>query len=247
MTNKGDSLGDRMKAYEAVPKLFLMKRTPVIMRLDGKAFHTFTKKLLDTKTTPYSNVMHECMAFAMYQLVKRIQGCVLGYTQSDEITLLLRDYDTLETQAWYDYNIEKMVSVSATIAANAFNYKFKTFQPQHYLEDYAEFDSRVHNIPREEVANNFIWRQQDASRNSVQMLGHYHFSQSSMHGLNNPAVQDKLMLEKGINWNDQPIWAKRGSCAGRETERSTVLIDEQIPIFTADRQYIERHVYPEKL
>jgi tRNA(His) 5'-end guanylyltransferase len=236
-----DSLGDRMKRYEMVPRIYLMRRTPVIIRVDGRAFHTFTKQLkhLDpsVQVTPFSEIMHEAMVAATLALVEDIQGCVLGYTQSDEITLLLRDWDTHETQAWFDYNLQKIDSLAATIASNAFNFTFcqhKVFTSRH---DYVEFDARAYNIPREEVTNNFIWRQQDASRNSVQMLGHFHFSQKEMHGLSNSQVQDKLMLEKGCNWNDMKTWIKRGTCV---LAKPTLLIDEAIPVFTQDRNYIEQ-------
>lgn len=242
---ENDSLGTRMKAYEAVPKNFLMRRTPVIIRIDGKAFHTFTKCLpgLDPalERSPFSNYMHEAMVFTTKKLVENIQCCVLGYTQSDEISLLLRDYDDLETQSWFGNNLQKMVSVSASIATAAFNHDFSECRESHTFSQYALFDARAYNIPKEEVANYFIWRQQDASRNSVQMLGHYHFSQKEMHGKSNPEVQDMLMLQKGVNWNDVDTWAKRGTCV--VARESGVEIDEQIPIFTQDRSYIEQHVY----
>lgn len=235
-----DSFGTRMKAYEGVPKNFLMKRTPVIIRLDGKAFHTFARKLPDAVELPFSKLMHDAMVHATVALVEEIQGCVVGYTQSDEITLLLRDYDTLETHAWFDYNVEKMVSTSATICANGFNCKFRR-NDLRACSDFAKFDSRTFNIPKEEVTNNFLWRQQDASRNSVQMLGHHFFSQKQMHGKNNSQVQDMLMLEKGINWNDIPTWMKRGTCVLRT--KDGIHIDEEIPIFSQDRDYINKHVF----
>lgn len=245
MTTK-DSLGDRMKRYESVTKTHLMRRTPVIIRIDGKAFHTFTKRLKrvdpSLKDTPYSIIMHEAMMATTEALVSGIQGCVLGYTQSDEISLLLRDWDTLETQPWFDGTIQKIVAVSASIATGAFNFTYSKHEIPLDLSDIAHFDSRVSNYPIEEVVNYFIWRQQDASRNSVQMFGHYYFSQKEMHGLNNSEVQDKLMLEKGVNWNDVATWMKRGSCIVRTTvnDRSTIVADDEIPIFTQDREYISR-------
>lgn len=235
--HKGDDLGTRMKRYELTSKTFLMRRTPVIARIDGRAFHTFTKHLITPDDVPFSDVMHDCMVFTMKQLVDNVQGCVMGYTQSDEISLLLRDWDTNDTQAFFDYNVQKMASLMGAIASNAFNFLYSGHQPPARFSDLVQFDARIHNIPKEEVTNYFIWRQQDASRNSVQMMGHHHFSQKKMHGKNNSEVQDMLMLEKGINWNDIPTWMKRGTCYFPRMGT-----DNEIPIFTQDRQYIERHL-----
>ena len=243
---ENDSLGTRMKRYESVTKTHLMRRTPTIIRIDGRAFHTFTKRLKridpSLKDTPYSLIMHDCMMSTTNALVDGIQGCVLGYTQSDEISLLLRDWDTLETQPWFDGSVQKIASVSAAIATAAFNFAYGKYEIPLDFSDLAQFDSRVHNIPVEEVVNYFIWRQQDASRNSIQMFGHHYFSQREMHGLTNSEVQDKLMLEKGINWNDVAIWMKRGSCLDRSTSGGHTMFvrDDEIPIFTQDREYISR-------
>lgn len=246
---KGDSLGDRMKGYEAIPKTFLMRRTPVIIRIDGRAFHTFTKclKQLDPvlAVTPFSDIMHASMVYTTTKLVESIQNCVLGYTQSDEISLLLRDWDQHETQQWFGGNVQKITSISASIATAAFNMVFSRFKTPAEFKDLAQFDARVYNVPKDEVTNYMIWRQQDASRNSVQMLGHFHFTQKEMHAKNNIEVQDMLMLQKGINWNDMPTWAKRGMCVNRLSdveEGGKIVVDEEIPIFTQDRTYIERQL-----
>lgn len=240
-----DSLGDRMKAYEATTQHNLIRRMPVIIRIDGKAFHTYTKRLKhldpDLITVPFSSMMKNAMVETTKALVAEVQNCVLGYTQSDEISLLIRDYDELETQPWFGNNVQKMVSVSASAATAAFNFAFSQYAQPQKLSDMAKFDSRVYNIPKEDVVNYFIWRQNDASRNSVQMLGHYHFSQKQMHAKSNSQVHDMLMLEKGVNWNDLPVWMKRGTCVTR-TENG-LIVDEDIPIFTKDRSYIGSHTY----
>lgn len=234
-----DSLGDRMKQYESITKTHLMRRTPTIIRIDGRAFHTYARRF-KTCGTPFSDAMHELMVATTQVLVNNIQTCVLGYTQSDEISLLLRDWDRHETQQWFDGGLQKIVSISASIASNAFNQRLLQLKEWGLIEfrHFAQFDSRAHSIPLDEVCNYFIWRQQDATRNSVQMLGHYHFSAKQMHGKSNPQVQDMLMLDRGVNWNDIPTWAKRGACVTRAG------VDEEIPIFTADREYIERHLVP---
>lgn len=121
MAKKNDSLGDRMKGYEGVSRNFLTRRVPAIIRLDGKAFHTFTKGM----EKPFDPVLTQAMQETMKYLCENIQGCVLGYTQSDEITLVLTDYATIQTDAWFGYNIQKMCSVSASMATMAFNREFE--------------------------------------------------------------------------------------------------------------------------
>lgn len=282
MSNKKDSLGDRMKEnYENRAKTYLVRRMPVIIRLDGKAFHTFTKGL----KKPYDEIFHNTMNATMKYLCENIQGCKLGYTQSDEITLLLTDYDTLDTDAWFDNNVQKICSVSASMATMAFN-KFLlqeitrydmewkcSFTPQsvqiqnehrEYISNLNEkahkgamFDSRCFNIPEDEVINCFIWRQQDATRNAIQMLGQCNFSHKELQGKSCNDIQDMLMLQKGINFNDMPTEFKRGVCCVKETYwpgkvapgcedcpidatelRTRWVIDKEIPIFTQNRSYV---------
>lgn len=230
-----DSLGDRMKQYESVTKNKVMRRTPVIIRIDGRAFHTYTRRF-KTEDVPFSDVMHDLMVTTTRALVNNVQNCVLGYTQSDEISLFLVDWDRHETQQWFDGGVQKMASISASMASNAFNHRLLQISQGESLgfSDFAQFDARVYNVPMTEVCNYFIWRQQDASRNSVQMLGHYHFSNKQMHGKNNSQVQDMLMLEKGVNWNDLDTWMKRGACVTRSG------VDSNIPIFTTDRYYVDK-------
>ena len=264
MSNKKDSLGDRMKEnYENRSKTYLVRRMPVIIRLDGKAFHTFTKGL----KKPYDEIFHNTMNATMKYLCENIQGCKLGYTQSDEITLLLTDYDTLTTAAWFDYSVQKMCSVAASMATMAFN-KFFAEQEQKYFykhidfltcdgdvsvevdfdSDYyaklshkvgiAMFDARCFNIPKEEVTNCFIWRQQDATRNAIQMLGQCNFSHKELQNKSCNDIQDMLMTQKGINFNDMPTEFKRGVCCVKD---GGWILDKEIPIFTQDRNYVEKH------
>jgi tRNA(His) 5'-end guanylyltransferase len=165
----------------------------------------------------------------MKYLCENIQGCVFGYTQSDEITLILLDYQTLDTDAWFGYEVQKMCSIAASMATMAFNKYFnqeilswsytqkKTFGkdlPQNILtlgqiyataaEKGAMFDARVFNIPKEEVTNLVYWRQLDAARNSVQMVGQANFPHKDLQGKSCNDIQDMLMTQKGINWNDFP-------------------------------------------
>ena len=251
MSNKKDSLGDRMKEnYENRAKTYLVRRMPVIIRLDGKAFHTFTRGM----KKPYDEIFHNTMNATMKYLCENIQGCKLGYTQSDEITLLLTDYDTIDTDAWFDNNVQKICSVSASMATMAFNKYLRENTERYFMEhswdeDYlgifslaitkgAMFDSRCFNIPKEEVTNCFIWRQQDATRNAIQMLGQCNFSHKELHGKSCNDIQDMLMLQRGINFNDMPTEFKRGVCC-RKDENGGWVLDKEIPIFTQDRNYVD--------
>lgn len=260
MSNKRDSLGDRMKEnYENRAKTYLVRRMPVIIRLDGKAFHTFTRGL----KKPYDEIFHNTMNQTMKYLCENIQGCKLGYTQSDEITLLLTDYDTFDTDAWFDNNVQKICSVSASMATMVFNAVFSELYHNAMFEEEdpttnpyfdvmfkklntAMFDSRCFNIPTEEVTNCFIWRQQDATRNAIQMLGQCNFSHKELQNKSCNDIQDMLMLQKGINFNDMPTEFKRGVCCVKEeysideTVRTRWVLDKEIPIFTQDREYVDR-------
>lgn len=276
MANKKDALGDRMKGYENITRNYLTRRVPAIIRLDGKAFHTFTRGMVK----PFDSVMTQAMQQTMKYLCENIQGCVLGYTQSDEITLVLTDYATIKTDAWFGYNIQKMVSVAASMATLAFDRKFiiahgdwfsKSFdngvsdQPGFLQLDSlytskqhcAMFDARVFSIPKDEVCNCLIWRQQDATRNSIEAVGQAFFSQGQLNKKNQSDIQEMLWSQHGINWNNFPTESKRGSCCVKQlfqtpmddphnpgqqiiVTRRRWVVDREIPIFTQDRDYVEK-------
>ena len=245
-----DSLGDRMKQYESIPQNYLMRRTPVIIRLDGCHFHSFTKGL----KKPFDPIMQKSMQDTMKYLCENIMGCVLGYTQSDEITLVLCDYKKLDTQAWFDSRVSKVVSVSSSLATLAFNKAFNKYciseifdNAERYgnllrkkIEQGAYFDSRAFNLQIDEVCNCLIWRQQDAERNSIQSLAQSLFSHKELCGISCKELQNKMFTEKDVNWNDLPTTLKRGSCC-IYTENGW-MIDNEIPIFTQDRDYVERRI-----
>ena len=269
---KKDSLGDRMKKYEGVPKTALMQRNPVIIRIDGKAFHTFTRGF----QRPFDDILIESMQETMKYLCENIQNIKFSYCQSDEISLLLTDYENINTAAWFDYQVQKMCSIAASMATLAFNrafdsrvdvidndifngdddYDFNYLSALHKAQEKgAMFDARCFSIPKEEVCNYFIWRQQDATRNSIQMVGQANFSHKELQNKSCNDIQDMLMTQKSINWNDFPTVQKRGSCCtktgkhtviniqtGEQKERLVWEIDKNIPIFTQDRDYIERLV-----
>lgn len=231
------SLGDRMKRYETTFQSYLSIRTPVIIRIDGKSFHTLTRKM----EKPFDNKLIECMQYTACNLTNKIDGCNLAYTQSDEISLLLVDYKNINTDRWFDYNVQKLTSVSASMATYYFAKRYREV----FKEDVPiAFDSRVFNLPKEEVANYFIWRQQDATRNSIQMLARANFSHKQLHKKSCNQLQDMLMVEKNINWNNLETYKKRGTCIFRKG--SVYTIDINIPIFTKHREYIEDYVYLER-
>lgn len=276
-----DALGDRMKGYENVNRNYLTRRVPVIIRIDGKAFHTFTRGF----KKPFDEILVKSMQDTMKYLCENIQGCVLGYTQSDEITLVLIDYKRLDSCAWFDYNIQKMASIAASMATMAFNKFFKVAIDEYFTSnklvtvltkadlDYnneltryysvldkainngAMFDARCFNIPKDEVCNCILWRQNDATRNSIEMVGHANFSQKQLHQKSCNEIQDMLMVQRGINWNNFPVNLKRGSCCireqysiegsdGKPVVRSKWTIDNNIPIFKGEgREYIEKLIY----
>ena len=272
---KRDDLGNRMKTfYEEIPKTKLMRRTPVVIRIDGKAFHTFTRGF----QRPFDDVLIKTMQETAKYLCENIQGCSLAYTHSDEISLLLIDYQRFETSAWFDYEIQKMCSISASMATMVFNKIFRDMVGKLHIngsleEEYscilykaaqkgAMFDARVFNIPKEETCNYFYWRQLDASRNSIQMVGQANFSHKELQHKSCNDIQDMLMTQKGINWNDFPAYQKRGSCIVRnkivlesddvketcmlrdpKQGENNWIIDYDIPIFKGEgREYIERFV-----
>lgn len=254
--NAHDGLGDRMKRYEAIPKLALMRKTPVIVRVDGKAFHTLTKHL----EKPVDQRFADCMTETAKYLCDHTPGCQLAYVQSDEISLLLHDYETVYTEPYFGNDQQKLVTTTAAQASVAFCAAHMIALGAPPTKDLPTFDSRAFNLPREEVCNYFIWRQQDATRNSIQSLARAHFSHHSLQGLTSEQLQGKLLKEKGINWNNCPTPQKRGVCLirwevtqtddtslfpGAPVTRHVWQVDRDIPVFTADRGYVNHLVYPE--
>ena len=274
-------LANRMKEfYETIPKTRLMRRCPVVVRLDMRAGHTFCRGF----ERPFDELFIKSMQETAKYMCENVQGCVLSYQQSDEISLILVDYKKLNSSAFFDYEVQKVCSITASMATMAFNKYFEEevrynsdifYEPWNHdekekklfssyfksIKKGAMFDSRCFNIPKEEVTNYIYWRQLDASRNSVQMVGQANFSDKELHKKTTNQIQDMLMTQKGINWNDFPTYQKRGSCCIKEvyyvgkngeevpvedsnkddvTKRSRWIIDEDIPIFKGEcRQYIE--------
>ncbi len=223
-----DGIGDRMKAnYENRFRYKLPRRTPVIIRIDGKCFHTFTRGF----DKPFDKELIGAMYYATHELLKQISGAKCAYIQSDEASILVTDYDNLETEAWFDYNIQKMVSVSASIFTEKFNRAITCRR----TPKQANFDSRCFSIPKEEVCNYFIWRQQDWKRNSIMMFARSFFSHKELNGKKCADVHE-MLYSKGENWaNLEPIY-KNGTVITK-TERGTFEMEH--PIIVKDRNVIE--------
>lgn len=231
-----DDIGDRFKAYEQCWDFALPRRMPMVIRVDGRGFHGLKLE------KPFDPQFFDCMANVARQLCKEIQGAVLAYFQSDEISIIARDDKQPSTEPWVGKRLSKVVSLSAAAATS------------HFTDFYGprQFDSRAFVLPDlSEVTNYLIWRQQDASRNSVSMAAHAAFSHKSLHGQNTNTMIDRLRLEAGKPWEDTPTHFKRGAVVkpvkvlkevpqtGMTCERREWQIDTEIPIFTQDRAYIE--------
>lgn len=225
-----DSLGHRMKSnYEHRNRSYLIRRMPVIMRIDGKCFHTFTQTQNFIK--PFSEDLNFLMTQTAIELYKQIQGAKCIYTQSDEINILITDYDTIHTDAWFDYNVQKMCSIGASIATSTFNkhyiaFEYKDMNLQNLI--LANFDCRVFNLPREEVCNYFIWRQQDWVRNSLQMLARNYFSHKELHHKNVQEINE-MLHSVGVNWTSLPDKWKNGVFI----YNSDNTVEENCPIFNS--------------
>lgn len=239
-----DSLGDRMKGYESATKTVLTRRVPIIIRLDGKGFSRYTKGL----ERPFDAKFAAAMNAVAVELCKTVQGACVAYVQSDEISILVNNYKTLESQPWFDNEVQKMVSVSASVAGSTM-----TFLSQNIFGfcKPAYFDSRVFVLPEAEVVNAFVWRQQDNTRNSVQMLARSLYSHKELH-LKNTRDLMEMCKAKGQDWHDLPTWQRRGRCILKTqhlaedglTMRHKWSVDLEIPVFTEDREYLRRHLDP---
>ena len=283
-------LANRMKEYEKRNQYYLQKRTPVAIRVDGRSFHTFTKGF----KRPFDDILMKSMQETAKYMCENMGNAKFAYVQSDEITIILTDYDALETDCWFNYRTDKLCSISASMATMAFNRVFVknvdewgrlTFPNwdeggtneevdvdllklndayQRAIGKGAMFDARCFNIPKEEVTNLIYWRQLDATRNSIQMVGQANFSHKELQNKSCNDIQDMLHEQKGINWNDYPTVCKRGTACiknrkiieyldefkvtaklidSTKTENSWI-IDTEMPILKGeDRTYIDDLIY----
>lgn len=251
-----DSLGDRMKGYEVAARQVLPRRMPVILRIDGKAFHTYASEC----EKPFDKKLSDVMLSTTRELCRQIQGTQLGYTQSDEISILIHGYKKFDSQPWFDNQLMKMVSVAAGIASSHFTAeswriwhhadidRFDAFKP-------AVFDCRAFVIPEADVCNYFLWRQQDALRNSVQMMARAFYSHKQCDNKNVVELKQMILEKKDphypLGWDSLELTYQRGRCWRRPFLPSEVRQPhnsayahcltnwtEGIPLFNENRDYI---------
>lgn len=231
-----DPIGDRMKDfYESRTQQNLMRRNHTLLRLDGKAFHTYTRGL----QKPFDDQLMADMDETAIYLCQHIQGAKFAYVQSDEISILITDFDSLQTDAWFDYNVQKMVSISASLATA----KFNQLRPGKL----ALFDSRVFQVPnKSEAMNAFIWRQQDATRNSISTVAQSLYSSRELFGKNSEQMQE-MIFQKGQNWNDLAPRYKRGRIIEKETfdfegtiRRRWVMVEP--PVFAKEKEFLSSRI-----
>lgn len=229
-----DSLGDRMKAnYEDRYRVMLPRRTYAIVRVDGKAFHSYTRGM----ARPYDLGLMKCMDAAAVDLCEELAGAEFAFIQSDEISVLLTDFRKIETAAYFDGNLQKLCSISASVATRGFNYA-----ADEEILPRALFDARVFIIPDPiEVENYFIWRQKDAERNSLSMLSQAYASPKQLHGVDR-AGQHDIIHAAGDNWNDHPADFKRGRAAVYDLGMFAWGVDHETPVFADTREYLRGRI-----
>jgi len=234
-----------MKLYEAAYSTTLPPKSPIIVRCDGRAFHTYTRRA----NKPWDDEVQNAMQCALFTLCRDVSGARFGYQQSDEITLILCDWADFNSEHYFGGKTQKLTSVISSQVTNAFN---KSINPD--IWGFAEFDCRVFSVPHHEIKNVFIWRQQDATRNSVQCLGQKYFSHHELH--QKSIKQIKLMLSEchDIVWDQCPTKFKHGiSCykprelavpESRGTSGSPWLLDVETPIFSSPdaHDFITKHL-----
>lgn len=234
--SKEDLLGQRMKEqYEDRYRIMLPRRTYVIIRVDGKAFHTLTKRY----SKPFDITILDAMERIALNMCNHIHGAKFAFVQSDEVSVLLTDFEKPETTAWFDNNLQKLVSVSASIATREFNNRTG--------ED-ALFDSRAFIIPDPvEVENYFIWRQKDARRNSIQRVAQGYYSIKDLHG-KDQQQQLNMLLTQEVNWEDDFETHEKSGVAIIPTRAqlnnvhsgtiTRFRVDNDTPIFTKQKDYL---------
>jgi len=236
------SLDSRMKGYEAASDFVLPLRLPVILRLDGRAFHSYTKGF----SKPFDFRFQMAMVRTAMSVCKEVSGAKICYVQSDEISILIINYESLETEAYFDNRVQKLCSLVASFASVTLDREIREIHPA--PQKLPTFDCRVFIVPPSDVCNAFIWRQRDAERNSIQAYAQSFFSHEEIQGLTNNSLQDKMFKEKGFNWNDVPVMNKRGVAVIKEKYekdgalRTRWVGDWNTPIFSQDRNYIEKFI-----
>lgn len=264
---QSETLAEKMKRFESASNMSLVPKTPVIIRVDGKAFHTFTKGL----DKPFDVNLSEIMLNTALNLAKNIQNVKFVYSQSDEISLLLTDWDNPNTDTWYGYRVQKIVSVSSSMATLFFNQQLyytkcdfeiklsnyningkndddyddvvcklasKMWKWKLKYEEGAMFDGRAFNLPKEEVSNYFLWRYRDAKRNSIQALAQNLFSQKKLQNKSSLEQIEMIKKEKDIDYNSLTSLQKVGFAIYKKEDEW--FVDTEVPDIYENRDYVEK-------
>ncbi len=226
------SLGDRMKMYESQTETRVMPRLPMIVRLDGRSFSKFTKGM----KKPFDDDFRQAMVETTKYLVDKTQAKI-GYTQSDEISLVLYTDNLKSGSTMFDGRVQKITSNFASMATVKFLTEMQKRFPEKVAGDnLPTFDARVFAVPSKvEAYNAILWRVNDAVKNSVSMLAHSEFSHKSLHGLSTGQKQYKLLTERDINWNDLPSGCKQGTFVRKE-KVEVKLEQEKLDKIPADKR-----------
>ena len=219
-------LGDRIKRYESVTHGVATARTPVLIRVDGRAFHTYTRGM----ERPFDKKLTDSMVSAARYVAEDMQGFKLAYIQSDEVTFCITDYDSNETQGWFDYDLSKIISISASMMSVAFNAEINNGK-------LAVFDSRAFNVPQGDVANAFLWRAKDWERNSLQMYCRAHFSHKELHSKRRPDMHE-MLHRKGLNWATDLLPRERNGTFLVNTDDGIIENNETLPTYESIRELI---------
>ncbi|MHA2280304.1 MAG: tRNA(His) guanylyltransferase Thg1 family protein [Promethearchaeota archaeon] len=244
-----------MKQYERAYDVYMPSRLPVIVRLDGKGFSKFTKKIYAEK--PFDEFFCKAMTHTMQHVAGKVEGCVFAYTQSDEITFVIRNDQSLESTPWFGNRVQKITSIMASMASAAFNFYMLSKNRDDGTNPLAYFDARAFIVPDwQEAINCLIWRQNDATKNSISAACYYESAKKigkktarkEMHGLNQKQQQEMLFQHTSLNWNNYPIRFKRGvGCykvakemthEGKTFMRNSWQVDLELPVFTQDPSFL---------
>lgn len=242
------TLNDRMKEYESNAKIKLIKKMPVIIRVDGRAFHTFTKGFVK----PFDTLFLEAMRKTALDLFKSVPNCRFAYTESDEITLILDDSNTILDTAFYDNDLEKLVSVTASMTTMFFNNNFASviergeksaidttiYKKKLYK---ATFDSRAFNVPYHEVDNVILDRQLDSKRNSLNAYAQSLYPQKVLNGKKHDDLID-LLHAKGMKYHDIDVSLRHGVAVYKD-ETDKVVVDYDVPSLLIDKTFVSRRVF----
>jgi tRNA(His) 5'-end guanylyltransferase len=253
-------LGDRMKNYEKAYDVYMPSRLPVIVRIDGKGFSKFTKSIKAKK--PFDEFFSNTMSIALKAAAEKIEGCVFGYTQSDEMTFVIKNDQSLESTPWFGNRTQKITSVVSSLVTAHFNKRMISWYEGNVPLAY--FDARTFVVPSwQEAINCLVWRQNDATKNSISSACYYDIAEKigkktarkKMHGLNQKQQQELLFQETGLNWNNYKTKFKRGigvyrvskeiTLNGETFIRNSWQIDEELPIFAQDQEFLKDILDPE--